>query len=233
MRKNAVITGGTKGIGRALSELFASKGFHILTCSRSAEDLAELRLALGSYDVEISVFRADFASRKEVEAFGLFVLQSCDHVDILINNAGIFRPGSVLTEDEENLDLMWRVNVESVYWLTRLLAPTMTKARNGHIVNLCSIASQVAYPNGGSYSISKFALLGYTKVLREELKGEGVRVTAVLPGATWSDSWKGVDLPEERLMQASDIAQAIWSAHQLSDAAVVEEIVIRPQLGDL
>ena len=98
---------------------------------------------------------------------------------------------------------------------------------------MCSVASIKAYPNGGSYAISKFALLGFTKCLREELKDKGVKVTAILPGATWSDSWAGVDLPQERLMPASDIADIIWGTYVLSDVAVVEELLIRPQLGDL
>lgn len=98
---------------------------------------------------------------------------------------------------------------------------------------MCSIASKIAYPNGGSYSISKFALLGFSKVLREELKPTGIKVTSILPGATWSNSWAGVDLPEDRLMQAHDIAIPVWSALSMSPSAVVEEITIRPQLGDL
>jgi len=109
----------------------------------------------------------------------------------------------------------------------------MISEKKGHIFNICSVASITAYPNGGSYSISKFALLGMSKVLREELKASGIKVTAVLPGATWSASWAGVDLPEERLMKASDIADSIYAASLLSPAAVIEEIIIRPQLGDL
>ena len=79
----------------------------------------------------------------------------------------------------------------------------------------------------------KICIIGFSKSIREELKDKGVKVTSVLPGATWSDSWKGVDLPLERLMAASDIAKSIWSAYSLSDSAVVEDIIIRPQLGDL
>jgi NADP-dependent 3-hydroxy acid dehydrogenase YdfG len=91
----------------------------------------------------------------------------------------------------------------------------------------------MAYKNGGSYTISKFALLGFSKVLREELKEHGVKVTALLPGAAWSDSWSGAPYPEERLMQAADVARTVWAAYTLSDSAVVEEVVLRPQLGDL
>jgi short-subunit dehydrogenase len=98
---------------------------------------------------------------------------------------------------------------------------------------MCSIASIKAYPNGGSYAISKFALLGFSKVLREELKEFNVRVTAVLPGATRTASWDGVDLPEDRFMRAEDVAETVFSAYSLSERSVVEEIIIRPQLGDI
>ena len=128
---------------------------------------------------------------------------------------------------------MINTNLYSAYHLTRAILPGMLKQKKGHIFNICSTASIYAYPNGGSYSISKFAMYGMTKVLREELKDKAIRVTAILPGATWSDSWKGVDLPEDRLMDAGDIAKTIWSAYTLSDNAVIEELVIRPVEGDL
>ena len=98
---------------------------------------------------------------------------------------------------------------------------------------MCSIASIKAYPNGGSYAISKFALLGFSKVLREELKEFGIRVTAILPGATRTASWDGVELPDDRFMKVEDVADTIFSAYSLSSRSVVEEILIRPQLGDI
>jgi hypothetical protein len=91
----------------------------------------------------------------------------------------------------------------------------------------------MAYSNGGSYAISKFALLGFSKCLRSELKGHGIRVTAVMPGATLTESWRGTDLNEDRFMKAEDVAETIYSAYTLSDRSVVEEIILRPQLGDL
>ena len=154
-------------------------------------------------------------------------------VDVLVNNAGVFVPGEIGQEEDGVLERLIETNLYSAYHFTRALLPMMVGKGRGHIFNMCSIASQIAYPNGGSYSISKFALLGFSKVLREELKPKGVKVTAILPGATWSNSWAGVDLPESRLMQASDIALAVWCAYQMSPSAVLEELVIRPQLGDL
>jgi NADP-dependent 3-hydroxy acid dehydrogenase YdfG len=109
----------------------------------------------------------------------------------------------------------------------------MMATKTAHIFTLCSIASLGAYPGGGSYSISKFALLGFTKNLRRELQPHGIKVTAILPGAAYTDSWKESGVSEQRLMEADDIAKVIYNATLLSPQAVVEEIIIRPQLGDL
>jgi hypothetical protein len=91
----------------------------------------------------------------------------------------------------------------------------------------------MAYPQGGSYSISKYALLGFSKSLREELKSYNIKVTAVMPGATLTDSWKDSELPEERFIPAEDIASIIYNTTLLSDRTVVEDIIIRPQAGDI
>jgi short-subunit dehydrogenase len=109
----------------------------------------------------------------------------------------------------------------------------MIPSRNGHIFNLCSIASLQAYPGGGAYSISKFALLGFTKNLRHELKPHGIKVTAIIPGAVYTDSWKGSGVSKNRIMESEDIAKIIFGATQLSPQAVTEEIILRPQAGDL
>ena len=109
----------------------------------------------------------------------------------------------------------------------------MLKKGKGHIFNICSIASLNAYENGGSYSISKFALLGFSKNLLLELKDKGMKVTAVCPGAVYTNSWAGSGVDPKRIMEANDIAEMIYAATQLSPQAVVEDIVMRPLLGDL
>ena len=109
----------------------------------------------------------------------------------------------------------------------------MVSQRSGHIFNICSIASLKAYENGGAYSISKFALLGFTRNLREEMKQHNIKVTAILPGAAYTDSWAASGINPQRIMEASDIAELVYSATHLSPQACVEEIVVRPQLGDL
>jgi short-subunit dehydrogenase len=98
---------------------------------------------------------------------------------------------------------------------------------------MCSIASFQAYRNGGSYAISKFALLGFSKCLREELKEHRIRVTAIMPGATRTRSWEGAGLPDERFIPVEDIAHAVYATYALSPQSVVEELIIRPQEGDI
>ncbi len=235
MNKTVVITGGTKGLGRAIAEIFAENQFDVCVCARTESDLEAMQDAwkIQFPDTQLLVFQADVGKKSEVIEFAKFVQKSWPRLDVLVNNAGIYLPGAVSTEREGTLETLLETNLFSAYHLTRALLPAMLPHRHGHIFNMCSVASILAYPNGGSYSISKFALLGFSKALREEMKPQGVKVTAILPGATWTDSWRGVDFPADRLMQASDIAKAIWGCYNLSDAAVVEELLIRPFLGDL
>jgi short-subunit dehydrogenase len=138
-----------------------------------------------------------------------------------------------MEEEDGTLESMIESNVYSAYYTSRGLIAIMKQNKLGHIFNMCSIASIKAYPNGGSYAISKFALLGFTKVLREELKPFGIRVTAVMPGATKTASWEGTDLPDSRFMKTEDVAEVIFNAYSISSRSVVEEVIIRPQLGDI
>src|SRR5262249_49506501 len=131
------------------------------------------------------------------------------------------------------LEKMIAVNLYSAYHVTRALVPGMINRQKGHIFNICSVASFQAYPNGGAYSISKHALAGFSKNLREEMKPYGVKVTTVYPGAAFTDSWAGSGVDPQRIMEAGDIAEMVFAASRLSPQATVEEILLRPQLGDL
>jgi short-subunit dehydrogenase len=232
--KLIVVTGGTKGIGRAILEKFAASGFDVATCSRKAGELEILSREIKErYHVNVFTKAADMSVKEEVNAFVTFISNLGRRVDVLVNNAGYFLPGEVTNEPDGSLEDMMNSNVFSAYYTTRGLVGEMKEKKAGHIFNMCSIASIKAYPNGGSYAITKFALLGFSKVLREELKESGIRVTAILPGATRTASWDGVNLPDDRFMKAEDVADAVFAAYSLSGRSVVEEMVIRPQLGDI
>ena len=224
-----LVTGASRGIGRAIVERFAREGATVIACARGQEGLDELQAALPDVDCRACDMRDDGA----VDALALEVLARHGRIDLLVNNAGAYRPGQISTEDDGALLDMLQTNLFGAYRLTKRLLPGMVERRSGMVLNICSTASIAAYPNGGSYSIAKHALLGFSRNLREEMKPHGVRVVAMLPGATLTASWDGVPLPPERLMPVEDVAEMAWSAWAMSARTVVEDIVMRPQLGDI
>ena len=234
MKKLIVVTGGTKGIGKAIIEKFAMEGFDVVTCSRNLEELENLEKEITQTKaINFYFMKADLSIKSEVDSFGKYIAELNRPVDVLVNNAGLFIPGQVHTEEDGTLEKMISTNLYSAYHLSRALIPAMKSQNSGYIFNMCSTASITPYVNGGSYCISKFAMLGMSKVLREEMKPFGIKVTSVIPGATLTASWEDTDLPPERFMKPEDVAAAVWAAYAVSPQAVIEELIIRPQLGDL
>jgi short-subunit dehydrogenase len=231
MNKSVIISGGSQGIGKALVKKFLREGFNVYTCGRQAEKLTALEQELSNPALKTLV--ADLSQKNQVIDFANWILTHEKSIDVLINNAGFFMPGQIQNEEEGVLEAQIEANLYSAYHLTKALLPSFQARKSGHIFTICSTASITAYTAGGSYCISKFALLGFTKVLREELKTQGIKVTAVLPGATLTPAWDGVNLPDSRFIPADDVAETIYSAYQMSPSTVLEEILIRPQLGDI
>lgn len=237
---NVIITGASKGIGKAVAEIFAANGYNLYLSSRNAVALYKTteELLTRYPDVTIKAKPFDLGKKDEAIALGAWILGLGITIDILVNNAGTFEPGNVFDEPDGALESQVEINLYGAYHLTRSLIQTMIKQSPStgsgcHIFNMCSIASLQAYKNGGAYSISKFALYGFSKNLREEMKPYGIKVTAVLPGAVMTDSWEGFDNSSNRIMEAEDVAKLILAASQLSPQACVEDILVRPQLGDL
>lgn len=232
---NVVITGASRGLGKSIAEVYASSGADLFLCSLSPENIEKTVTELQAKfpAVRISALAHNLSISNEAKQFGKWVLSQISKVDVLVNNAGVFLPGNVHDEADGVLEEMIRVNLYSAYYLTRTLLPAMVQQRSGHIFNMCSIASLKAYKNGGSYSISKFALAGFSKNLREEMKPYNIKVTTIYPGAAYTDSWAASGVKESRLMRAKDVADMIYAASKLSPEACVEEIILRPQEGDL
>ncbi|MCX6208629.1 MAG: SDR family oxidoreductase [Bacteroidetes bacterium] len=230
---NIIITGASKGLGKAFANVFAPHNTLFL-CARNINDLTNTANELQQLHPTTTIHykQVDVSKKTEVIAFGNWCL-SLGTPNVLINNAGSFLPGSIHNEADGTIEKMIETNLYSAYHLTRTVVPTMLSNNQGHIFNICSIASVQAYSNGGSYSISKFAMLGFSKNLRQELMPHNIKVTSVLPGAVYTDSWKGSGIDENRIMKDTDIATMVFAASQLSPQACVEEILIRPQLGDL
>lgn len=232
---NVVITGGSRGIGKAIAEKYVGEGCNVYICARSEEQLTEAVNDLAAINNFVKIYYSvvDMSVKTQIADFASDIIKEFKTIDVLINNAGVFHGGEIVNEEEGVLEKMMETNLYSAYHLSRRLLPAMMAQKSGHIFNICSIASHDAYANAGSYSISKYALLGFSKNLREEMKAYGIKVTSVSPGATMSDSWKGSAVSEDRIMRPADIAEMIWSINQLSPQAVVEDIIMRPLLGDL
>ncbi len=234
---NIVITGASKGIGKAIAQEFASHGHHLFLCSRNGVPLYKTVEELQMRYPSVTIKAVTFDLSTQAKAFGNWILDTGMVPDVLVNNAGLFEPGSVHSEPEGALENQMATNVYSAYHLTRTILPVMMQTpasgAGRHIFNICSIASLQAYKNGGAYSISKFAMDGFSKNLREEMKEYGIKVTALYPGAVLTDSWGDFDNSSHRIMEAADVAKMIYAASQLSAGACVEEIVMRPLLGDL
>jgi len=232
---NAIISGATQGIGKAIAEKLLSEGFNVAICARTAADLEAVKEQWNKEYPEATVitYKADLSVKQEAQDFAAHVLATFKEIEILVNNAGMFFPGNLMDEPDGHLENLMGINMYSAYYLTRAVVPAIVKHGKGYIVNMCSVASLKAYPQGGAYGISKYALLGFTENIRQELMGDGIRVTAVCHGATISRSWEGAGIDPDRMMNAEDIADMVWAAYSLSPKADVETLVMRPIKGDL
>lgn len=235
MKKTLIITGGSKGIGRSIAIKFAKNNFDIFTCSRNQDELNKLESEIKSINpkIKVSTLVSDLSTKEGSLNFIDFVIKNTNKIDVLVNNVGTFIPGKLIEEEDSALEQMININLYSNYWVTKGLVNLMTNKKEGHIFNMCSIASKVAYANGGSYCISKFAFYGMSQCLREELKDFNIKVTSVLPGAVRTGSWDGTLLPDDRFIKPDDVSNSIYSAYNTSKGATIEEIIIRPQLGDI
>ncbi|MDC0580262.1 SDR family oxidoreductase [Bacteroidia bacterium] len=221
----AVVSGGTKGIGRAISEKLLQNGCKVYVIARTNDN---------EFTHENLIqYTADFSLKSGISSFTEFLFSHESVVDILVNNVGVFIPGKLMEEGDGSFEKQINTNLASTYHLTRHTFDAIKKSDKPYIFNICSTASITPYLNGGSYCVSKYAQLGFTKVLREELKEEGIKVSAVLPGATLTNSWAGTDLPKERFSDPESIADLVWLAYQLPDTTVMEEIILRPLSGDI
>ena len=192
--------------------------------------MADRCRALGA---EAVPYACDVTSGEQVALVAGKVLDQWGAPDVLVNNAGSFEPGSLIETAEDAFRRQVDVNLVSAFLVTRAFLEPMLHRGEGALFYMASVASIRAYPAGAAYCAAKHGLLGLARSVREETRGTGLRVTALLPGATLTPSWDGVDLPEERFMLPADVARAVLDIYRLSERTVVEEIILRPQQGDI
>jgi NADP-dependent 3-hydroxy acid dehydrogenase YdfG len=231
-----LITGASQGIGAAIAKVFARElpgRVRLALVARSAGNLAKVARACARFDAKVEVFACDVTQEQEVTALAARVREQLGVVDVLVNNAGKYMPSEFLSMSVAEFDAAIAANLRSLFLVSRAFAPAMARRGRGDIFNMSSVAGLQAYPGGAGYCAAKFGVTGLSKVMRAELRDKGVRVCTVYPGATVSPSWEGSGIDWDRMMPAEDVARAFFDVYQLSRRTVVEEIVLRPQRGDV
>jgi len=230
-----LITGASQGIGAAIATEFArqQRGVRLVLVARTATKLRAVGRACVRLGAEVAVLPCDVSEAAAVARLAAGVRRQWGAVDVLINNAGKFLAAPFLKLAPADFERMLALNLRSVFLVSQAFAPAMVRRRRGDIFNMSSIAGRAGYPGGAGYCAAKFGVTGLSQVMRAELKDHGVRVCCVFPGATVSPSWDGSGIKPERMMPAEDVARAFFAIYQLTRRTVVEEIVLRPQRGDL
>jgi len=233
--KNALITASTKGMGRATAIALAKEGINLALCSRNAADLAAFKDELSALNPAIKVFTAvtDVSIKQQLLDFAAGAEQALGTISIIVNNAGMYEHQSILNDDDTTLQKQIGTNLAPAYELYRYFGKKMIAAKEGHIFTICSVASLNPIAEAGTYSVTKYALLGLNKVMRTEMQPHGVKVTAIIPGSTLTDSWKGMEVDKDKMVLPEDIASAIVNIYKMSAGANVDEIIIKPAFGQI
>ncbi|WP_411553154.1 3-ketoacyl-ACP reductase [Paenibacillus lautus] len=224
--KTALITGAGKGIGRALAIALAKEGVHVGLVARTAADLEPLSaLVAEQYGVRAVAAVADVSVQSEAEAAFAAVNMELGSVDILINNAGIAQFGNLLEMEPEAWKRIVDVNLMGTYYMTRAALPGMIEHNQGDIINISSTAGERGFATGSAYNTSKFAVMGLTEAVLQEVRKHNIRVTALTPSTVNTDLAVNAGLKigdEDRMMQPEDVAELVLAALKLPQRVFVK-----------
>jgi len=219
--KSVVITGAGKGIGKSLALALAKEGANLGLISRTSGDLEALRSALTEvYDVKVSIAVADISVREEAERAVVSIQNELGSIDALINNAGIAKFGTFLEMDPADWERHMEVNLFGTYYVTRAALPAMVEKNSGNIINISSTAGERGFATGSAYCASKFALMGMTEALAQEVRKHNIRVVALTPSTVNTGLAESAGLKigdEDRMMQPEDVAELALTALKLPD----------------
>lgn len=237
LRKRALITGATSGIGRETALAFASSGIDVALISRSAEKLAVVENTVTKAGVKAKTYVVDLANLSGVEEKIHQIVLDFGNIDILINNAGM---GYTATLSETSLSDWQQVidlNLTSVFECIKGILPSMRQQNRGTIINVASIAGKQAFANWGAYSVSKAGIIALSQALAQEERANGIRITAICPGAVntgmWDTETVNVNFDRSKMLTPEIIAQSILHTALLPKQAVIDELTLMPSAGVL
>lgn len=231
----ALITGASRGIGRATAKALAASNIDVVLVSRSPAQLDDLAQQLQQQGVEAQSFAIDLSEVNQVKSQISQLLANVGPIDILINNAGMGYTADLIDMPLADWQRVLDLNLTSAFQCIQAVLPQMRSQQQGTIINVVSIAGQQAFPQWGAYCASKFALMGLTKALAQEERPHGIRVTAICPGAVntpiWDTDTVDADFDRTAMLKPEDVAQSILHIVQMPQHAVIEELVLMPNAG--
>jgi short-subunit dehydrogenase len=233
--QRVLITGASRGIGKATALAFAKSGVSSVLIGRSAETLATVVDEVQSLGGETYAFALDLCKVEQVKPRLISILERVGSVDILVNNAGMGYTGNLLDTPLEDWQSVLDLNLTSPFQCIQAILPQMRSQRRGTIINVISVAGRQTFPQWGAYSASKFGLMGLTKTLAQEERAYGIRVIALCPGAVntplWDTKTVQADFDRSQMLTAEDVAESIVHAALLPQNVVLDELVLMPNAG--
>jgi 3-oxoacyl-[acyl-carrier protein] reductase len=228
--RTAIITGAGKGIGKATAIALAKENVHLGLIARSSADLQALQEELtSSYGIKVYYAAADVSSRTEVDAAVSTLYDQLGSVDILINNAGTAQFGTLVDMEPDQWERIIQTNLMGTYYVTRAVLPILLKQSSGSIINIASSAGERGFATGSAYCASKFAVLGLTESLMQEVRKSNIRVTALTPSTVNTELAVNAGLKigeEDRMMQAEDVAELILITLKLPQRVFIKNASI-------
>ncbi len=226
--KVALVTGGSRGIGKAIAEKLASLGAAVSICARNAERLQQVREELRTRGERSASFVADVTQSGDVEKLVRETEEQLGPIDILVNNAGIGMFGPVHEKSEEDWDRAMNTNLKSVFLMSRAVAPGMIARKSGEIVNISSLAGKNTFAGGGIYCTSKWGLMGLSRCMAEDLRVHGIRVTTICPGSVATEFAGRGPKDVEKVLSAEDVAHAVGMVLLEGPKSFISEVDVRP-----
>jgi len=231
----AIVTGAGSGIGRATALALAQSGVRVVLAARTQQNLEVVAHDITTGSGTAVVVPTDVGEEAQVERLVARAQERFGRLDILVTSAGGASFGPLIDSRTEDWDAMIAINLRGTYLCCKHALKVMLVQGRGHILNVLSIASQTALPGSAAYTASKFGALGLTKVMAAEVRAQGIKVTAVIPGAVDTPLWdkSGGDLDRRKMLSPADVAAAMLNVIAQPPSIYTDEIVLMPPLGIL
>jgi short-subunit dehydrogenase len=229
----AWVTGSGRGIGRSIALTLAAHGAHVVLSARTIADIEAVAQEITDQGGQAVAMPCDVRHADQVKRLVVAVERTHGPIEVLINNAGVAVFSKIVETSPSDWDTMMETNIKGAFLCAQAVLTGMIERKSGHIINMVSVAGKTPYYNCAGYCASKYGLLGFTDVLRMEARKHGIRVTALMPGATDTLIWGESGADSSKMMPSDEIANAVIAVLQAGESAMVEEFVIRPVGGDL